>query len=60
MTLTGCPCPNCQKKTMSHPDHPHAFGHKMFEFVKCRKCGKKYKTELYREWVEKVKAKEAQ
>jgi DNA-directed RNA polymerase subunit M/transcription elongation factor TFIIS len=59
MQLKGCPCPNCKKKTMSHPDHAHAFGYKETTVVKCRKCGKRYKSDLYEKWLETIQVKEA-
>lgn len=61
MRLVGAPCPNpeCRKKTLSHPDHPHAFGYKEYEFVVCRSCRKKYSTEKYRAWLNRAEKEAA-
>ena len=55
MSLIGCPCPKCGKKTLRHPPHPHAFGYKQTDKVACRKCGREFDADKYFAWWEKKK-----
>jgi DNA-directed RNA polymerase subunit RPC12/RpoP len=43
MKLMGIACPNCGKKTLSHPMHPHAYGWKETDKIVCRSCGSRFK-----------------
>lgn len=51
------PCPKCGGEGMVYPSHPHAFGYKDSERVKCRKrkCGAVYKADKYEAWYTKRK-----
>ena len=44
MRLAGKACPKCGKKTLSHPDHPHAFGWKQTGKIVCRSCKARFKA----------------
>lgn len=55
------PCPKCGGLGMMYPDHAHAYGHKDYGIVQCRKrktCGARYDADKYEAWLEKRTKKE--
>ena len=38
LDLRKKPCPKCGRKGLHYADHPHAFGWKDYERVRCRFC----------------------
>jgi hypothetical protein len=54
--LDDAVCPKCGKKGLRHPAHPHAYGHKDYGRLVCKRpktCGASFSTEKYRAWLEK-------
>lgn len=41
--LKEIPCPNCGRRGLYHPRHPHAFTFKEYDKAQCRFCHKTYK-----------------
>ena len=43
-------CPKCHKKGIGFDDHPHAFGWKDYDYVRCRYCRSRWKAEKFAAW----------
>lgn len=55
LKYTGIPCPECNKKGLSLADHPHAYGHKDLNRVRCRYCKKTFDRQKLNDYLDKVK-----
>ena len=44
-SFKGIKCPKCKRKGLHYSDHPHAFGWKDYDHVKCRFCHARFKSD---------------
>lgn len=55
----GVPCPSCNRKGLNFAPHPHAFGYKNHDKVRCRYCNKDFNTEKLERWLAARDAEDA-